>query len=298
MKTEIQAIDFIKTSIYKTSQHYECISTLFKSKFGYEPETIPMTSPDGITTDDYVTWFESGYGIGDVVMIEGKIALLGRCLSYCVMPIAYLMGDELQILHNFHNIDTNDVSPASKKDEERMRLIVASNGYQISNKTLHLAAKYIPSPRERIEFYNETEKCSGVVRTVDKESGIITLYCSFNYTTGDVAYNEETLKPIKIVDYTFREMSRSSLRRLNSELGKKGKIWHDKICRVEPLNMKASIGAKYWFIDDKLRLRQDVEMGRPTSHARLLAGNYFTVYEDGLDMLETIFYFRDGQLCK
>ena len=102
---------------------------------------------------------------------------------------------------------------------------------------------------------------------------------------------------VNLRDYVFENMlddkNRASsfngvscLRRMNRELEKCGKIWKDKLKRIEPINAKVNKGEKYWYISDKMKVVQDREKNTPTSHFRYLCGNYFTSELAALRMLD------------
>ena len=82
--------------------------------------------------------------------------------------------------------------------------------------------------------------------------------------------------------------STSCFRRLGRELEKVGKIWKDKLLRVEDAGMKASKDEPYFYITDKLSIAQDTERLLPTSHQRYLAGNYFKTKESAEEFVSKL----------
>ena len=79
--------------------------------------------------------------------------------------------------------------------------------------------------------------------------------------------------------------STSCFRRLGRELERVGKVWKDKLQRIEPLKVELPVGSKYFYISDKMEVRTETEKGTPTSHLRYLAGNYFTTHKSAMLML-------------
>jgi hypothetical protein len=82
--------------------------------------------------------------------------------------------------------------------------------------------------------------------------------------------------------------STSCFRRLGKELEREGKVWKDKLLRIESLKVKVERGGKYYYISDKLKIVPETEKGTPTSQFRYLAGNYFTSHIAAAKMLDKI----------
>ncbi len=77
-------------------------------------------------------------------------------------------------------------------------------------------------------------------------------------------------------------------RRLGKELERVGKVWKDKLLRIEPAKVEQEVGSKYYYISDKMKVVTETEKGTPTSHIRYLAGNYFTTHMAATQMLGKI----------
>lgn len=134
-------------------------------------------------------------------------------------------------------------------------------------------------------FYNNEHTGVGVVRDIDKRTGKIELYCYFLYDSKQTGYSMHETEVCSLYGYNFEGASISAQRRLNKELGRCGKVWNDRLHRIEPICCKVSIGQKYWYINDKMKCVEETEKGRPTSNFRYISGNYFTSYSDCLDYL-------------
>lgn len=87
------------------------------------------------------------------------------------------------------------------------------------------------------------------------------------------------------MSFQFNPMTVVAARRLNRELERFGKVWNDKLHRIEPLEPKVAKGEKYWYISDKMTVVTDREKGTPTSHFRYIAGNYFKSQDEALEYL-------------
>ena len=137
-----------------------------------------------------------------------------------------------------------------------------------------------------------------MARHIDSEHDVM-FYCYFTYPTQNkpkqIGYSLYETPGYDIRTIVFENIdkeniqttlgnSTSCFRRLGRELEKVGKVWKDKTLRIEPLNVMVPIGEKYYYISDKMDVKQETEKGTPTSRFRYLAGNYFTTHEAAMLM--------------
>lgn len=101
-----------------------------------------------------------------------------------------------------------------------------------------------------------------------------------------------------VMSFQFNPMTVVAARRLNRELEKYGKVWNDKLHRIEPIDPKVAKGEKYWYISDKMAVVTDREKGTPTSHFRYIAGNYFKSYDEALEYLGKFHELLRDRLAK
>ena len=104
----------------------------------------------------------------------------------------------------------------------------------------------------------------------------------------------------KVDDFSFSAFKPADYQRkfLEVELAKVGKTWNHFLKRIEPLNMKAEKGERYWYITDKMSVASDTEKGTATSHKRYLAGNYFRKEEDAVRILSEEMEIRRNFLAE
>lgn len=175
---------------------------------------------------------------------------------------------------------------------------------------MQLIPKFIPELGNRVVFYDFSQEIQGVgvVREVTAEGNVI-FFCYFTYPTSSqpklIGYNLHEEPGYNLQSFVFENIdkenvpttlgnSTSCFRRLGRELERVGKVWKDKLLRIEPTDLELTVGNKYYYISDKMKVVTETEKGTPTSRLRYLAGNYFTTHMAATKMLGKINdLFRD-----
>lgn len=284
MKNEQQVIGLLDRRGCKSINDWEVIQ-LFCQKHkvilrffqpGIEPEL-------GISLPQFIEWYDNGFGDGDIVGYKDGYAVITMAgLKECNIS-GYYWGNVWVI-----DEGTYPYEKFQKLDTERQAQIdtkLSMIGTEYSYGKCDMMPKYTPKPNDRVKFYNIYHSGLGIVRSIDVENNEVELYCYYMYNEKTLGYNMHEGDVITYHEYHFEPMSIPMMRRLNSELEKVGKVWYDKLHRIEPLQVKAPKGGKYWYINDKMKLVEDIEKGTPTSNFRYIAGNYFLDYKEGLDYL-------------
>ena len=162
---------------------------------------------------------------------------------------------------------------------------MAEHGYEFDYDKKTLRKKYIPEINERVEFSRGNYIGLGVVRSINPVENSIEFFCYFIYSDKKIGYSMHESGICDVMSFQFNPMTVVAARRLNRELEKYGKVWNDKLHRIEPIDPKVAKGEKYWYISDKMTVVTDREKGTPTSHFRYIAGNYFKSYDEALEYL-------------
>ena len=280
MKTELQIQKFLSTQTFKSEADWEMIA-IFCKQHKCPLSTLPTYSKEGIDIATFINWFNHGFASGEVASYNGNLVILGHCNLNEAKIEAKLTSNGFDLFRT-----TTSISNLSKVSDDVSKDVLknlSKHNLQYDRNRELIIVKYIPSINERIEFYNDSIRGLGVVRKICVANNCIELYCYYIYTTNQIGYSMCETNICTVHEFNFLPMTISCQRRLNRELEKHGKVWYDKLHRIEPLIVKTEKGGKYWYINDKMKVVQEIEKGTPTSQFRYIAGNYFTKHEDALE---------------
>lgn len=235
-------------------------------------------SPDGIKGLEFAQWVAHGFAAGEWVDWNGAEYLISRSTPSTVHFCGYFSKGKFSVCSE----DTNTISPLKLSDERNAELsrLLANEGLELISGGV-LTKKYLPSELSKVYAISGDVAIIGICSQV--KANEIELICSYNYGNKKCLYSEKLALPIDT--WRFREATIGEFRRLNRELEACGKIWNDRMKRIEPLHAKAKKGESYWYIDDKMNVVCKKEKECPTSHQRYLAGNYFLSQSDCLEVL-------------
>lgn len=295
-KTDLQIQSFLAENSFRSKTDWEMISAFCKDKAEFSINT-EYNPEQGITASDFIHWYENGFGAGDIAKIENTVIVVGKTDFRTATIVGMVSGNK--ILASDNEIATESLKMASEREIKECRHLMLCDKIQFSWRNFSLVEKYVPSINERVIFHGNGVKGLGVVREIDMLTGEVELYCYYIYTTKRCGFTMHEKGICNLHDYIFEPMDNgdkrqsrmngiSCQRRLNSELGKFGKIWNQNRHRVEPVQMQVEVGKRYWYINDKFCLVSDVEKGLQLSRNRALAGNYFVKVEQGTEVLGQI----------
>lgn len=303
MKSQFQTLSFLSNYRPKTRLDEEFIESFLVQRFQITPKTprfAPTSDSPTIDVQSFISWFENGSEALKIARFKNQTVLLGNCtLDKC--EIIAVQDENGSILTEPFATDASSVTEASTDEIEGFRSALLANNLQPDPKTLRLVPKYIPTNADRVVFYDFSQDIQGVgvVRHVDGDGNVV-FYCYFTYPTPSqkkkIGYNLCENPGYNLRSIVFENIdkeniqttlgnSTSCFRRLGTELKHVGKVWKDKMLRIEPLNVMGEVGSKYYYISDKMGVVTETEKGTPTSRKRYLAGNYFTNRQAAMDML-------------
>ncbi len=307
MKSQFQILSFLSQYCPKTDLDRDMITGFIEKRCKITPKTIifsPESNFNTIDVQSFLQWYESGYGASEIAKYKTPV-ILGKCTMDKATIVGSLIGDKIDCTEI--QVSFSELEKTSEQDTMNFQLHLLNQNLQFNPETLSLESKYIPSPNEKILFHNHNYsiKGIGIVRNVNPDNYDVELYCYFIYPSkqengsnckGRVGFSMHESNIVNLREYIFEPLLEddkrfstddgiSAYRRLKRELEKRNKVWKDKIRRIEPSNMRAEKGEKYWYINDKMKVVQEVDKYTPTSQMRYLCGNYFINYEAAVEML-------------
>lgn len=303
MKSLFQTLSFLSNYTPKTALDAEFINSFLVQRFQITPKT-PRFAPNFdaklLDVPMFISWYESGLEAFKMARFKNKLIILGNCTLESCNVIGVLDANGSINTTNF-SILPEEVSEASKSEEQLFKQALLENRLQPDPNTMKLAPKFTPQLSNRVIFYDFAQEVQGVgvVREITAEGNVI-FFCYFTYPTYSrpkmIGYNLHETPGYDLQSFIFESIDRenvpstlgnstSCFRRLGRELEKVGKVWKDKLLRIEPTNIELKVGSKYYYISDKMKVVTETEKGTPTSRIRYLAGNYFMTHMAATKML-------------
>lgn len=304
MKTKRQVIDFFKSNHFATAEDCEMVSLFCQNNCGLTPKDFPtFTTPGSINSQTFIEWYRNGFGIGDIVFEKetGSYYVVSNSSIANIQTCAILSNlckTGKKWKPNGVDLDATTLSSVSEIENKAMIISLAEQGYEFDYEKKTLRKKYIPEINERVEFSRGNYIGLGVVRSINPVENSIEFFCYFIYSDKKIGYSMHESGVCDVMSFQFNPMTVVAARRLNRELERYGKVWNDKLHRIEPLTVKAAEGKQYWYISDKMTVKGDREKGTPTSHFRYIAGNYFTDYDEALEYLAKFHELLRDRLAK
>lgn len=303
MKSQFQTLSFLSNYTPKTGLDTEFIESFLVQRFQITPKT-PRYAPDSngapLDVASFISWFENGPAALEVAKHDNQIVLLGNCTLETCDIIGKLTPDG-SIDSSKETIPNSQISKASEAESRQFKEALLKNGLQPDPTNLTLISKFTPKLADRVVFYDFAQDIQGVgvVREINGENEVI-FFCYFTYPTHAnphrIGYSLYENPGYNLSDFIFESIdpeniqttlgnSTSCYRRLGRDLEKVGKVWKDKMLRIEPLSGQVPVGEKYYYISDKMKVVAETEKGTPTSKIRWLAGNYFINHMAATKML-------------
>lgn len=304
MKTKRQVIDFFKSNHFATAEDCEMVSLFCQNNCGLTPKDFPtFTAPGSINSQTFIEWYRNGFGIGDIVFEKetGSYYVVSNSSIANIQTCAILSNlckTGKKWKPNSVELNATTLSSVSEIENKAMIISLAEQGYEFNYDKKTLRKKYIPEINERVEFSRGNYIGLGVVRSINPVENSIEFFCYFIYNDKKIGYSMHESGICDVMSFQFNPMTVVAARRLNRELERYGKVWNDKLHRVEPIDPKVAKGEKYWYISDKMTVLGDREKGTPTSHFRYIAGNYFKDENEALEYLGRFHELLRDRLAK
>ncbi len=297
MKTESQVLHLLAISQIKGEAEWELIQ-LFCQKHHFRLGTFAPSynEGNGLTASKFFDWYHNGFGAGDVAKISGKTVII----SDSDLKISKICGEistegycEASL-----TVPVSDLEAMTPEGQAAIHIQLSHLNLEYCRKNFTVMPKYVPKINDRVLIWNQNESKLGVIRAIAPDTNEVELYCWFDYRTKKLGHSMHEKNVVTFHEYHFEPMSIVAQRRLNTELEKVGKVWYDKLHRIEPLKVKVDVGKHYWYITDKMKVVEETEKGTPTSNFRYISGNYFSKYEDAIEYLGRISDLLRDRLAK
>lgn len=245
----------------------------------------------GLTLDEFIDWMNGGCGAGDICRYNDDLVICGLARLKCATIVGKLVVDKVHACDM--EVAQSELKTASAEECSLFLRALLSSGFQFSEKTLRLSGRYTPKPADRVIFSSPDFSGFGVIKNINPETGSVDFFCYYINETDQLHYSMNETDVMKLSDVIFEPMDNSACRtsqssglyiqrKLSALLARVGKVWRDRLHRIEPLDGMVPVGKKYWYLNECIVLKQAIERGTATSKFRYKAANYFRTQEEGM----------------
>lgn len=295
MKTEFQIQSFLSSIIYKTKEDAQGVSLYVQHNLKVTPPKTISTSDSGMTFQDFIEWYNNGFGAGDVVSKDGNTYIVETAKQDGITVSGKLEGDS--VIRVNLSFSYNEMKLVNEAEYLNFYKALRNSDLQFFKSTGKLQKRFVPSYGTKVMFYNRTMEGLGVFRGFDKENEKLEFLCYYIKNTQEIKHSMHESIPDD-GSISFEPITLAQIKTLNRNLGKCNKVWNDHVKRVEPLDLQVPVGETYWYLDETLKIRSAVDKRDKKSGDRLRAGNYCRSLEEAMDWVAEIHENRERKLAE
>lgn len=292
MKNLLQVSSLLSVCAIKTEMDWKGIMGVCNSEYQTSVNNTPQLDPEaGMSFTDFCSWLDVGFGPGDICRLGDDLVICGNCTLRCSTIVARLSDDKLHICEEI--VQQEALKTANPEEVALFFRMMSQNKLQFNANEMKLVERFIPKPLDRVAFSCPSFSGIGVIKAIHPEENLVDYYCYYINETKQVGYSMNETGITKLHEVIFEPMNQSSQRislgnvmylqrKFNKALAKFGKIWNERLHRIEPLDYSVPMGEPYWYFGKNLELLSSTEKGSAVAKERRYLGNYFRSLEEGL----------------
>ena len=303
MKTPNQILDYISNVSFRSEFDWAGIESVSTLKYNVVLDGIApkYDAIDGVTFGEFGEWYETGYGAGDIVWYNLELCILGLCTKDTARIAGKVHGNTIHIIgpSEIAPIKIKDVLPASKEDQKCTLALYDEQGLQFDAANKNIKEKYIPLIGDRVSFEGRGISGMGIMRTIDFHKNTFEMFCYSLYDKSKTTKYSMHEEFSGYTDFTVNPIGRNEYLQLGRRLNKYGKMWNDRLSRIEPIDFEVKDGEPYFYISETFKMVKCDEKrhGRKTAD-RKRGGNQFRNELDCLYILGQIQEIINNYLAK
>lgn len=193
-----------------------------------------------------------------------------------------------------HTIPYAPYRYATPEERTTLQRAFSKSGLSWSKKRSQLVPRMIPTHNSMVKISRINEKLGmGIYRETDS-TGKVIMYCM---KMGD--------KPIRFSlreelgdseDYQFDLLNNKEREEIKRALSFQGRAWNGRASRIEPLNMQAERGCRYYYITEYLSIAEACDFRKKKDISRYMSGNYYRIREEAEEIKDRLVEQRKQQL--
>lgn len=248
-----------------------------KNDLGYAHKAAHPKSDS--TYEQFIQWFRTGYGSGDVVRYGHTIGILSTCTPEYSMLCAYFSYDGELVIADLR-ISTDRIIAPAENDERKIYSKLRMLGMDFDTRLAMICEKKLPTPYSRVMYRHGNVVGYGVIERYDNDMAHF-VFC---------VENNELLRDF---DVPLHELSASGIDKngisiMTNTLNDMLLRWNHTTHQLEKMRPRVRVGETYWYITDKFSVSSAIENKAPTNDARYERGNYFINHSEAVDFLISI----------
>lgn len=252
-----------------------------KNGLGYAHKAAHPKSES--TFDQFVEWFRTGYGSGDVIRYGHTIGILSTCTPNYSELCAYFSYDGQLIIAELP-ISTDRIIKSAENDARKIYGQLRMAGLDFDKQLGRICKKKLPPLNTRISYQHNGITGYGVIDMLDNN----VVHFLFGIENNKIKQDFE----VPLVDLATSIIDKNGLAVISSVLNDALLRWNPASNQLEKLHPRAKIGETYWYITDKFSVSSAIENKAPTSDVRYEHGNYFTNHSEAAKFLTSIQQLR------
>jgi len=231
------------------------------------------------TYQQFVNWYENGYGIGDIVNYGRTIGMICDMLPNTTSLIAYLDYDGKLISQSLE-IQPERIQPTNEEQKAKFQKALFEAGLTIDVKKATLTKLYTPEKYFYVSFEDE-KGLTNVGMFLDSDG--------FTYHFAALWNGKKILMDCS-VQYKYillRKSTNSEINLLHKKMSKAGWCYNG---RTNQFIKRSAHGENnsYWYMTDRFCITADKDNGDAKHRERFNAGNYFLDYTEAITFMQEV----------
>lgn len=261
----------------------------FLNSVGIKPKRATKSGAISCSFDDFVDWYQHGYGSGDIVGYGRTAIVVSFCFQSTLMYCGYFGLDGELLLPKEPCVagDTTRCKPLEKEGAVKFEENYLISEFLVDVARGVLVRKPIPTIGKVYEFLNDGYKCVGCVSDTSDEA---VTFC-YQYNQKELSQKEISVKLCQIYCLV------ANTPKLYKEIRDKfGYSWDDKSRQFVLLPKRANKGGIYFYITDRFTVSAAKDGYTMKNDMQYSSGNYFATKPEAEKFLDTMKEMRKKQL--
>ena len=248
-----------------------------KNDLGYAHKSAHPKSES--TYEQFIQWFRTGYGSGDVVRYGHTIGILSSYTpdysAFCV----YISYDGELVVSDLQ-ISTDRIMAPAENDAKKIYSQLKLQGLDFDARLARICEKKLPAPHIRIAYQHGGITGYGIIERYDSDVA----HFIFGVENGELLQHFD----IPLHELATSTIDKHGIAVITNILDDALLRWNPEAYQLEKMRPRVKVGETYWYITDKFSVSSAIENKAPTNDVRYERGNYFINHSDAVDFLVAI----------